>query len=149
VGKEVIMRNMYEISVFAAAITLGSMGPAFSLAQDTPSDIGGVRVVCTGVGSSEQNNPSWSSYPVKLVFDNKNGQYTAGEKIDIQQDGHTVLETSCDAPWLLMKPAKGTYRVTAELQGPNGTRRTGADFSVSGNGARQTVTLAFPAAQAG
>jgi hypothetical protein len=143
------MQRLYGISVFAAAIALGPIGPALALAQNTPSEIGGVRVVCTGVGAGEQDNPRWNSYPLKLVFDNRKGQYIAGEKVEIQQAGRTLLQTSCDAPWLLMRPGHGKYRVTAELSGPNGMRSTSADFSVPGNGTRQTVILAFPARQAG
>lgn len=122
--------------------------PALAVAQDTPTTIDGVKAVCTGVGNSK-NNPRWSAYPIKLVFANKRGQFTAGEKVDITRQGRTVFQASCDAPWLLLKPTAGSYRVTATLSGPNGERHASADFSAKRGGPQQTVTLDFPMARAG
>jgi hypothetical protein len=83
------------------------------------------------------------------VFANRKGQYLAGETIDISKNGRPLIRTSCDAPWLLLKPGAGNYRVTATLAGPSGARRASADFSAKSGGAQQTVTLDFPAARTG
>lgn len=142
--------NPVSISRAALVITflvgVSYWAPSFAVTQDTPTTIDGVKAACTGVGEST-NDPRWSAYPLKLVFADKKGQYTAGEKIDITKNGQTVIQTSCDAPWLLLKPSAGNYRVTATLSGPNGERHASADFSVKSTGPQKTVTLDFPVAQ--
>jgi len=135
---------MLAMSLITAA---SCWSPAFAVPQDTPTRIDGVKAVCTGVGESK-DNPRWSAYPLRLVFADKRGQYTAGEKIDISENGRTVIQARCDAPWLLLKPASGDYRVTATLSGPNGERQASADFSARSSGPQKTVTLAFPVARA-
>lgn len=142
--------NPARIACAALAILAGASywAPTFAVTQDTPTTIDGVKAVCTGVGKSK-NNPRWDAYPLKLVFADKRGQYTAGEKIDITKSGKTVIQTSCDAPWLLLRPTAGNYRVTATLSGPNGERHASADFSAKSSGPQKTVTLDFPVAQTG
>ncbi|MGH6829109.1 MAG: hypothetical protein ACREFW_09395 [Rhizomicrobium sp.] len=151
------MSQIHHLS--AAAMLMASAAawtwPAFAaqipqdqIPQDRPTTVDGVQTVCTGVGESK-DNPRWSAYPLKLVFVNSKGQYTAGEQVDISKDGHMLMQTRCDAPWLLIKPGAGNYRVTATLQGAKGVRRTGADFSAKGQGPQKTVTFDFPAAQTG
>lgn len=140
-----LARTALSVSLFAV---VSCAAPAFAVAPDTPTTIDGVKAVCTGVGES-RNDPRWSAYPVKLVFANRKGQYTAGEKIDITKNGQTVIQTSCDAPWLLLKPGAGNYRVTATLAGPGGVRHAGADFAAKSGGPQKTVTLDFPMAETG
>jgi hypothetical protein len=137
-----------RVSIAAAALTIAFSGHGFALGQDKLSTINGVQVVCTGVGSSK-NNPSWASFPVKLVFANRQGQFTAGENVEVRQDRHVVLKASCDAPWLLLQPSAGQYEVTAMLRDYNRTRRTSGTFSTSGSGHQKTVTLEFPMASTG
>src|SRR4051812_42529110 len=106
--------------------------------QDQPITIGGVESVCTGVGSAK-DNPAWSGYPVKLVFANTAGEDLADVHVAITQGGRTVMETDCDAPWLLVRAPSGSYAVHASV----GARNATANFSGSG-GAQKTVTLMFP-----
>ncbi|HWF64520.1 MAG TPA: hypothetical protein VN685_07920 [Rhizomicrobium sp.] len=140
-----IARAALAISLLAA---VSYWAPAFAVPQDTPTTIDGVKAVCTGVGESK-NDPRWRAYPLKLVFANTKGQYTAGERIDITRNGQTMIQTSCDAPWLLLKPMAGNYRVTATLSGPSGKRRASADFTAQSAGPQKTVTLDFPVVQTG
>ena len=135
-----------RISSFAIVIsvTAGSALalPAFTQSafavQDQPTTIGGVETVCTGVGSAK-DNPAWSSYPVKLVFANPSGEDLAQEHISVMQGGKSVVETDCDAPWVLMKLPAGNYNVAASV----GTRIGNASFSTSGQG-QKTVTITMP-----
>jgi hypothetical protein len=106
--------------------------------QDQPVTIGGVESVCTGVGSAK-DNPAWSSYPVKLVFANTAGEDLAQVHVAITQAGRTVMETDCDAPWLLIKAPSGSYGVRASV----GARTATANFSAAGT-PQKTVTLMFP-----
>ena len=135
------------IMISVAAGTLMAL-PAFTnrawAVQDQPVTIGGVESVCTGVGSAK-DNPAWNNYPVKLTFSNLSGENEAAEHIAVVlQGGKTVMETDCDAPWLLIKAPAGHYDVHASL--PGGTRTASASFSTGGGG-QQTVNLAFPGAK--
>src|SRR6185437_9662596 len=95
-------------------------GSAFA-AQDQPAVIGGIETVCTGVGSAK-DNPAWSAYPVKLVFANPAGEDLAQIHVAVMQGAKPVLETDCDAPWVLMKLPAGSYNVAATMPGSAGTR---------------------------
>lgn len=137
-----------RISSFAIAISVAA-GSALALpaltqnafaVQDQPTNIGGIETVCTGVGSAK-DNPAWNSYPVKLVFANPSGEDLAQEHISVTQDGKSVVETDCDAPWVLMKLPAGDYSVAASI----GARTGNANFSSSGSG-QKTVTITMPPA---
>jgi hypothetical protein len=128
------------ILISAAAGTLVAF-PALAV-QDQPVTIGGVESVCTGVGSAK-DNPAWGSYPIKLTFSNMSGENEAAEHIAVLQGGKTVMETDCDAPWLLIRAPAGHYDVQASLPGA-ATRTAHAAFTTSGSGAQKTVNLAFP-----
>jgi len=112
--------------------------------QDQPMVIGGIETVCTGVGSAK-DNPAWSAYPVKLVFANPAGEDLAQIHVAVMQGAKPVLETDCDAPWVLMKLPAGSYNVAATMPGSAGTRAGKASFSTKGGGAQQTVTVMMPA----
>lgn len=142
------MSKVCGVSLVAAALTIAASGPSIALTQNKLSTIDGMQAVCTGVGSSK-SNPRWTSLPIKLVFANRRGQFTAGEKVVIREGRRSILQTSCDAPWLLLKPAAGKYQVTATLQDYNDTRRARGSFSTSGKGPQKTVTLDFPMAKTG
>ena len=140
-----------RISSFAIAISVAA-GTALALpaltvtalaVQDQPVTIGGVETVCTGVGSAK-DNPAWSAYPVKLVFANPSGEDLAQEHISVMQGGKPVVETDCDAPWVLMKLPPGQYNVAATI----GARTGNASFSTSGSG-QKTVTITMPAGTGG
>jgi hypothetical protein len=136
----------FAIVLSAAAGTALAL-PAFTITafavQDQPVTIGGVETVCTGVGSAK-DNPAWSAYPVKLVFANPSGEDLAQEHISVMQGGKPVVETDCDAPWVLMKLPAGQYNVTASI----GARTGNASFSTSGSG-HKTVTITMPPGSGG
>ena len=136
----------------AIAIAFGvAAGPALLMpvltgtaeaVQDQPVMISGVETVCTGVGSAK-DNPAWSAYPVKLVFANPAGEDLAQIHVAVMQAGKPVVETDCDAPWVLMKLPAGSYNVSASVPGGAGMRMGKASFSTKG-GAQQTVTVMLP-----
>ena len=120
-------------------MALPALTPAFAV-QDKPITMGGVEAVCTGVGS-EKDNPAWAAYPIKLVFANTAGEDLADVHVAVSKGGATIVETDCDAPWLLLKAPAGNYQVRASV----GARTATARFA--GNGTSQkTVTLMFPKA---
>ena len=139
-----------RISALTIALTIAA-GPALLVplltsraeaVQDQPVMIGGVEIVCTGVGSAK-DNPAWSAYPVKLVFANQAGEDLAQIHVAVMQAGMPVVETDCDAPWVLMKLPAGSYNVSATVPGNAGARMGKASFSTKG-GAQQTVTVMLP-----
>jgi hypothetical protein len=136
-----------RISLFAILVSVGAGSlmalPALAI-QDQPTSQNGVETVCTGVGSAK-DNPAWSGYPVKLTFSNMAGENEAMEHVSITLNGQPVVETDCDAPWLLIKAPAGQYKVNASL--PGSTRTASASFSTSGGGGQKTVNLAFPGAK--
>jgi hypothetical protein len=137
--------SSFAITLCVAAGTLMALPALMNNAwavQDQPVTIGGVESVCTGVGSAK-DNPDWKNYPVKLTFSNMAGENEASEHIAITQGGKPVMETDCDAPWLLLKAPAGRYNVSASLPGNNGSRTASATFSTGGSGSQQTVNLAF------
>ena len=136
-----------RISTFSIVVAV-SLGGALAwpatqafAVQDTPFTVGGVEAVCTGVGSAK-DDPRWASYPVKLVFANPAGEFVAAVHVTVQKGGATVLETDCDAPWLLVKAPAGDYSVTAMI---NDASHAHANASFSTGGLPQkTVNVTFP-----
>lgn len=138
-----------RISSFAIAVSVAA-GSALALpaltqtalaVQDQPVTIGGIETVCTGVGSAK-DNPAWNNYPVKLVFADRSGQDLAQEHVSVMQNGQPVVETDCDAPWVLMKLPAGNYRVDATIPGAD-DRSGSASFSAGGR-SQKTVTVIMP-----
>lgn len=121
------------------ALVLPLLTNAAQAVQDQPVTIGGVETVCTGVGSAK-DNPAWSAYPVKLVFANPAGENLAQVHLSVMQGGKPVVETECDAPWMLMKLPAGNYDVAATVPGGVGPRGGKASFSTKG-GPQQTVNV--------
>ncbi len=131
-----LSRTAIVISVLAGtALAL----PALAV-QDTPAEIDGVDTVCTGVGSGK-DDPRWGDYPIKLVLASPGGADLTGAHVILAQDGKTLVETDCDAPWVLFAPEPGEYTVTATLVGGGQTRS--AKVAVSGKGSQKTLTLTF------
>ena len=132
----------FAVALFAAAPAL-----AASMPMDTPTDMGGVNVVCTGVGSAE-NDPRWAAYPVRVVFSNGGAQFLSGVHLTLSQGGKTLATVDCDGPWVLFKLPKGQYTATATLTGQPGGKPHSRDFSTSGSGAQQRVEIQFPKVEA-
>ena len=123
----------------SAALTLLS-GPAFA-AQDMPMTQNGVETVCTGVGSAK-DDPRWKDYPVKIVLATQGGADLANAHITLAKAGKPLVQTECDAPWILFKAPAGRYTATATLVGSSGQSHS-ANFTTSGSGAQKEITILF------
>jgi hypothetical protein len=131
---------LLSITPLAVAIGLVAAATAAFAAQDTPFTANGVTAVCTGVGSAK-DNPAWPSYPVKIVLANNAGENLASAHYTVTRAGKTLLETDCDAPWLLLKAPAGNYAVSAAIGGV----RHSISFSTAGSGPQKELTLVFAA----
>src|SRR3569833_2995052 len=109
------------IALSGSAFLLPLLSNAAGAVQDQPVMIGGVETVCTGVGSAK-DNPAWSAYPVKLVFADPTGANLAQVHLSVMRAGRPLVETECDAPWVLMKLPPGNYDVAATVAGDAGPR---------------------------
>jgi len=129
---------LLSITPLAVIIGLATAATAAFAAQDSPFTANGVTAVCTGVGSAK-DNPEWSSYPVKIVLANSAGENLAAAHDTVTRAGKTLLETDCDAPWLLLKAPAGDYTASATIGGASHS----TSFSTSGNTPRKELTLMF------
>jgi hypothetical protein len=130
-----------RISLMAAgAVLILLSGSAFA-AQDTPTTQNGIETVCTGVGSAK-DDPRWSGYPVKIVLATQSGANLANAHITLAKGGKPLVQTECDAPWILFKVPAGSYTATATLVGGTGQSHS-ANFTTSGGGARKQITIMF------
>ena len=131
---------LLSITPLAVAIGLATVATAAFAAQDVPFTANGVTAVCTGVGSAK-DNPEWSSYPVKIVLANNAGENLAAAHYTVTSAGKTLLETDCDAPWLLLKAPAGDYTASATI----GAASHSTSFSTGGKAPQKEVTLMFGA----
>ena len=132
---------LLSITPLAVAIGLVCAATAAFAAQDTPFTANGVTAVCTGVGSAK-DNPDWKGYPVKIVLANRAGENLASAHYTVTNAGKTVLETDCDAPWLLLKAPAGSYTASAMIVGGSGASRS-TSFTTSGSGPQKELTITF------
>ncbi len=136
---------LLTITPLAVVLGLAAAATAAFAAQDTPFTQGNVTAVCTGVGSAK-DNPDWRGYPVKIVLANSAGEDLASAHFTIVRAGKTVLETDCDAPWLLLKAPAGDYTASATIMGGSGTSRS-TSFSTNGSGPQKELTILFAGGQ--
>jgi hypothetical protein len=134
--------RLFLIATVTAFSAVAALTATRALAvQDTPSNINGVDTVCTGVGSAK-DDPRWKAYPVKIVLATTGGADLANAHITLTKGGQTVVETDCDAPWVLFKAPPGQYTATATLIGGSGQSHSASFTSGS---AQKEVTIIFKA----
>lgn len=107
--------------------------------MDTPTTIGGIETVCTGIGSPQRQNPQWLAYPIRIEFANAGAQHVLGAHVDLTSSGGQPLASlDCHGPLVLFRLNPGTYRVRATLfSQPGGT--AAATFQVPRTGQRRVV----------
>src|SRR6202012_1412775 len=140
--------RIFLISTVAAFSVVAAFTAQRALAvQDTPTSINGVDTVCTGVGSGK-DDPRWKAYPIKIVLATTGGADLAHAHITLAKGGQTVVETDCDAPWVLFKAPPGKYTATATLIGVSGQSHS---VSFTSGAAQKEVNILFqrPAPAAG
>lgn len=96
-------------------------GAAEALVPDTPTQIGGITVVCTGVSLDARQDPRWNAYALKIEFAGPGGQYTGDEIVSIRRGTTELVHVSCPGPWLLLQLPAGRYQVSAEAEGQTAT----------------------------
>ncbi|HVW74923.1 MAG TPA: hypothetical protein VHC39_14905 [Rhizomicrobium sp.] len=135
--------RFFLITTVTAFSALGALMAGQALAvQDTPTSINGIDTVCTGVGSAK-DDPRWKAYPVKIVLATTSGADLANAHVALAKGGQTLVETDCDAPWVLFKAPPGKYTATATLIGGSGH-----SVSFTSGTVQKEVTILFkPAAQ--
>src|ERR1700742_2006207 len=123
----------------AAAAGLRLSATSALAVQDTPTTVNGVEPPCPGVGSATAD-PRGAAYPVKIVIANTSGQNLAAMQVDLTKDGKPVVQTTCDAPWILFKLPAGKYAATATMVG-NAAMSHSTSFSINGSGPQQELTI--------
>ncbi len=114
--------------------------PSPLFADDIELTYQNTQYVCTGVGESKEDE-RWKAYPLKLIFTAAGRAYVAEVSATIKDSsGNVVLQTTCDAPWLLAKLKPGRYSITASAEG--GGSKT-ASLTVPSSGQQQFV-IRFP-----
>lgn len=130
---------MCAVAGFSAAAVLTATEAV--AVQDTPATQNGVETVCTGVGSAK-DDPRWSAYPVKIVLATAGGANLANAHVTLSKGGQALVQTECDAPWILFKPPAGNYTATATLIGGSGASRS-TSFTTNGSGPQKELTITF------
>jgi hypothetical protein len=110
------------VAIAAASITLFCSHAAFaesatSLPSDTPVDVNGYQLACTGIGDEAQTDPRWKAFPVRLEFAGGKAQYLADVEATVfDAAGKELFKVRCDSPWLLAKLEPGKYRVQGSFR---------------------------------
>ena len=131
---------MTAVAAFSTFATVMLANEALAV-QDTPATLNGVETVCTGVGSAK-DDPRWSAYPIKIVLATAGGANLANAHITLSKGGKDVVQTDCDAPWILFKAPAGSYTATATMIGGSGQSHS-VSFKTSGRGMQKEITIAF------
>ena len=95
----------------------GAAEPNNTVPDDQTVTINGIDIACTGVGDEARSDPRWRDYPVRIEFAGGEAQYLSDLDISIfDSKGQSILEVSCNSPWLLaaLPPGKYTVRGTFE-----------------------------------
>lgn len=141
------MRQVRSLSLpfIAAALWTTPFGPAMAQAErlrfDTPTEINGIELVCTGIGREVREDPAWNAYALKVEVAGEQGQFLGNVEVSVQRDSESVVELVCGGPWVLAQLEPGAYTVTATFEG---TSRSGA-ANVAPSGQTRLV-LRIPAA---
>jgi len=110
------------------------------LSTNAPTSIDGVETVCTGIGYSQEHDPRWMAYPLRVEVVGKGGQWLADADITLSNGKTQVLDVHCGAPWLLAKVPPGRYEITGSI--PRGSRASVMAY-VSATGQARAI-LRFP-----
>ena len=126
-----------------AVLALNAYGqapaPSGGIPMDTPTVIGGVETVCTGIGVTQRQNPQWATYPVRVEFANAGAQHVLGAHVDLMTGaGKPLASLDCHGPLVLFRLEPGSYKVMASLfSQPGGT--ASATFTSPRTGQKRVV----------
>ena len=110
--RERIVAALIPSSAFVLCLGMAAQAAVVhDLPVDRSTSVMGVRVACTGIGESEQDETRWRNYPVKLEAVGGYGQYLADEEVTLHGPYRAQpLRIRCDAPWVLMRLEPGRYQ---------------------------------------
>jgi len=109
------MRSIFGVLLGVFAVLVARPGLAQELVMDSPTVIGGIETVCTGVGLDARADPRWSAYGLKVEVAGEGGRYLGGEVVRLSQNGNLLLEAGCTGPWLLFRLPAGRYDVEVRV----------------------------------
>ena len=135
-------RHLALVTVVAGAVVglLSPVGAQTHVSTNNPIVINGIDTVCTGVGHEAQNDPRWSTYPIRVEFSNGGAQYLSGAHVVLfAAGGKQLAELDCAGAWVLFKLAPGTYKIEATLLNNQGGGVHGATFSPPATGQKRVV----------
>jgi len=125
--KQIPGTNTKSLAHAFTVILLGTASLALALVPiaRATSDVivqaaSGVSYVYGGVGddSIERLNSLAGGFNLKLVFALNSGNYVSGVRVAIADAaGKTVLDTTSEGPWFLVKVPAGNYQVVATFAG--------------------------------
>lgn len=102
--------------------------------QDRRYMVGGV-----GVEEVEQMRQQSAQFPLQLIVASRSGAYLADTRVRISSPQHgTVLDTTLNAPWLLVDLQPGSYSIEATHRGRSQQRQVNLAA-----GGRQQLVLQF------
>jgi hypothetical protein len=70
------------------------------------------------------------------------GHNLANAHVTLARGGQALVQTECDAPWILFKVPAGSYVVTATLIGGS-SKPYSANFISTGHPPQKEITLTF------
>jgi len=136
------MRFVYAaLGVVVAGGVAGWFWPAQAdpMPMDTPTSVGGIETVCTGVGAEAQQDPRWQAYPVRSSSPMAGPSFCPARMSSWPDSGgRPIANVDCAGSWVLFKVEPGSYKVTATLTGQAGGSRS-ASFSTSRSGQKLVV----------
>jgi hypothetical protein len=139
--KRIPRMNTKSLAHAFAAVLLGAASLALALVPiaRATSDVvvqaaSGVSYVSGGVGddSIERLNSLAGGFNLKLVFALNSGNYVSGVRVAIADAaGKTILDTTSEGPWFLVKVPAGNYQVVATFAGNAIKRQVAAGAAAS------------------
>lgn len=114
--------NSKSLAHGVAVILLGaaSLVSVASASEDVVKTAGNISYVSGGIGdeSLDQLGSVAREFNLKLVFALKTGDYVSDVMVSVADaKGKTLLETTSEGPWLMLKLPAGNYQVAATLAG--------------------------------
>ena len=112
----------------AAAIFLGlsTLVPVTHASDVVAQRSGSIAYISGGVGadSIEKLNAHSKDFNLRLVFAMTSGDYLSDVGVSIKDaSGRTLLQTTSDGPWFLIKLPAGNYQIVATFAGTALTRQ--------------------------
>ena len=107
------MLPSFVVVMLCAAPLVSAWAQAERLRFDTPTQINGIELVCTGIGREVREDPAWDAYALKIEVAGEQGQFLGNVEIVVQREEESIVEIVCGGPWILAQLEPGSYNVSA------------------------------------